>query len=265
MISELLGWAYFICWSVSFWPQILLNHSRRSIAGLSLDFVRLNFVGFSCYAVYTLAMFGSAQVQEEYRRVWGSASTVKANDVAFAVHALIACSIALAQTIIYAPIATVPFESRWSTRFIGGCMTGQAVAIALHSGGFITTLDILYYLSMVKMATSLVKYIPQAVLNHVRQSTHGWSIHNILLDLAGGVLSIAQLFYDASLNGGWAGVLGNPIKWGLGLVSIVFDVLFIVQHYVLYPVPLLGNDEENIDSLDVESLLLLDIVDESGS
>ena len=27
---------------------------------------------------------------------------------------------------------------------------------------------------------------------------------------------------------------GNPIKFALGFVSIVYDVLFMVQHYVLY-------------------------------
>jgi len=29
-------------------------------------------------------------------------------------------------------------------------------------------------------------------------------------------------------------VMGNPTKFGLGLFSMLFDVLFIVQHYVLY-------------------------------
>lgn len=28
--------------------------------------------------------------------------------------------------------------------------------------------------------------------------------------------------------------MGNPTKFGLGLFSVLFDVLFMVQHYVLY-------------------------------
>ena len=36
MVSSTIGWAYFSCWSLSFWPQTLLNWSRKSVEGLSL-------------------------------------------------------------------------------------------------------------------------------------------------------------------------------------------------------------------------------------
>ena len=32
----------------------------------------------------------------------------------------------------------------------------------------------------------------------------------------------------------WKLVFGDPTKFGLGLFSILFDIIFIVQHYVLY-------------------------------
>ena len=32
----------------------------------------------------------------------------------------------------------------------------------------------------------------------------------------------------------WSGVTGDPVKFGLGFVSIVFDIIFMWQHYVLY-------------------------------
>ena len=54
------------------------------------------------------------------------------------------------------------------------------------------------------------------------------------MDLTGGILSIAQLLIDSGLQHDWSGVTGNPVKFGLGNVSILFDLLFIVQHYVLY-------------------------------
>ncbi|KAG2207270.1 hypothetical protein INT46_003189 [Mucor plumbeus] len=76
--------------------------------------------------------------------------------------------------------------------------------------------------------------MPQVWINFKRKSTIGWSIHNILLDCTGGVLSITQLLLDASLSGDWSGVTGNPVKLGLGLQSIAFDLIFMVQHYILY-------------------------------
>jgi len=77
--------------------------------------------------------------------------------------------------------------------------------------------------------------MPQAWVNYKRKSTSGWSIWQILLDLTGGVLSIVQLLIDSSLQADWSGVTGNPVKLGLGNVSIFFDVIFITQHYILYP------------------------------
>jgi len=32
----------------------------------------------------------------------------------------------------------------------------------------------------------------------------------------------------------WDSIMGDPTKFGLGLFSVLFDILFIVQHYVLY-------------------------------
>ena len=81
---------------------------------------------------------------------------------------------------------------------------------------------------------TVTKYIPQAWANYKRKSTEGWSIGQILMDLSGGVLSIAQLIIDSSLQKDWSGLTGNPVKFGLGNVSIVFDILFMTQHYVLY-------------------------------
>ena len=89
----------------------------------------------------------------------------------------------------------------------------------------------------------MVKYVPQAWSNYQRKSTIGWSIYQVLMDLLGGVLSIAQLLIDSSLQGDWSGVTGNPVKFGLGQISIIFDLLFMVQHYILYR----GAEEDGLE------------------
>ena len=78
----------------------------------------------------------------------------------------------------------------------------------------------------------MIKYIPQVYVNYRRKSTVGWSIGQILLDFTGGILSILQLVIDASLQADWSGVSGNPVKFGLGTIGILFDVIFMTQHYV---------------------------------
>lgn len=85
-----------------------------------------------------------------------------------------------------------------------------------------------------KLVVTVVKYMPQAWANYKRKSTEGWSIGQVNLDLIGGILSILQLVIDSSLQDDWSGITGNPVKLGLGNVSIFFDLIFIIQRYVLY-------------------------------
>ncbi|KAG0178269.1 hypothetical protein DFQ28_004759 [Apophysomyces sp. BC1034] len=72
--------------------------------------------------------------------------------------------------------------------------------------GYAMWIDVMYYLSYIKL----------------------W-------DFTGGSLSITQLLLDAYLSGDWNGVSGDPVKFGLGFVSIAFDLIFMTQHYLLYP------------------------------
>ena len=78
---------------------------------------------------------------------------------------------------------------------------------------------------------TLIKYIPQAYSNYKRKSTIGWSIYQILLDFTGGSLSILQMVL---IGVNFQKYSYNPAKVALGCLSLVFDVLFMLQHYVWY-------------------------------
>lgn len=98
----------------------------------------------------------------------------------------------------------------------------------------VTILDVVLYLSYVKLAVTLIKYTPQAYMNYQRRATTGWSIHNILLDFTGGILSLTQMILLSYNYDDWISIFGNFTKFGLGIISIAFDILFVIQHYVLY-------------------------------
>lgn len=98
----------------------------------------------------------------------------------------------------------------------------------------IAILDVVLYLSYIKLAVTLIKYTPQAYMNYQRKATTGWSIHNILLDFTGGVFSLAQMFLLSYNYDDWISIFGNFTKFGLGVISIAFDIFFVVQHYYLY-------------------------------
>jgi cystinosin len=74
---------------------------------------------------------------------------------------------------------------------------------------------------------SFLKYTPAAYWNYKRKSTKGWSIFNIILDLVGGTFSLASGTLSTS-NG------VNITKVVLAGVTVLYDFLFIFQHYCLY-------------------------------
>jgi cystinosin len=248
-VSAMIGYIYFLCWSVSFYPQVLSNYKRRSTHGLSPDFCALNVLGFACYTAYTVSLYWSSAMQELYRERYGSEVTVQSNDVAFAIHALILSSITLVQIGYYGGVQQRPSKVIVATivAILGLCAIYPCLVVAKSNS--LNWLDYLYLLSFVKIGISLIKYIPQVILNCERKSTVGWSIWNILLDFTGGALSILQLVLDCADLGDFSGITGNLAKFGLGFVSIVFDMLFMTQHYVLYPEA--GGD----DSAETEPLL----------
>lgn len=62
-ISSIIGWAYFVAWSVSFYPQIFTNFRRKSVVGLNFDFISLNVVGFLLYATFNIGLYYNEYIQ----------------------------------------------------------------------------------------------------------------------------------------------------------------------------------------------------------
>lgn len=108
------------------------------------------------------------------------------------------------------------------------------VGVILSSVKVLPWLDFLYGLSYIKLGMTVVKYIPQVYMNYLRKSTKGWNVYNVILDFIGGIFSTAQLFLDSWITGHWSGISGFAIKLGLGFVSIFFDIVFLLQHFVFY-------------------------------
>jgi uncharacterized protein with PQ loop repeat len=55
--SAVLGWIYFLAWSLSFYAQPILNYKLKMCAGLSQEFLFFNITGFLFYGTFTLVYF----------------------------------------------------------------------------------------------------------------------------------------------------------------------------------------------------------------
>ncbi|KAM0367017.1 hypothetical protein ACHAPY_008091 [Fusarium culmorum] len=262
-LSGLFGWVYFFAWSASFYPQPLLNWRRRSTTGTTVDFPLINVLGFAAYFSSNVAFYYSPEIRAQYAaRHKGLESTVQFNDITFALHALFLSIITTSQYLSPALWGFAPNAGNRPSRFIlgvaAGCITGVLFTCAIVSASpgndavyDWVALDIVYAVGYVKLIVTLIKYTPQIVANYRNQSTEGWSIFQILLDLTGGVLSVSQQAIDSYQQRDWSGITGNPVKFSLGNISMIYDSVFIVQHYVLY------RDAESTQSGECENESLL--------
>ncbi|KXX76528.1 Cystinosin [Madurella mycetomatis] len=268
-LSSLFGITYFAAWSVSFYPQSMLNFRRRSTSGTTVDFPLINCLGFLAYLVSNAAFYYSPLIRAQYAaRYKGLTPTVQFNDITFAAHGLVLSIVTTSQYFFPRAWGFAPSIGNKPSRFIlgifFGCIVGVVVVIFVVLGSperdstqqavsSWVWLDAIYAVSYVKLIVTLIKYTPQVIVNYRNRSTKGWSILQILLDFSGGILSIAQQAVDSYIQHDWSGITGNPVKFALGNVSIIYDLIFMTQHYVLYPGAdgksgegdsLLGSDEE---------------------
>ena len=77
------------------------------------------------------------------------------------------------------------------------------------------------------------------ISNYKRKSTIGWNIHNILLDFTGGSFSFGQNIIDSfrdefSITSDDQSKGLNIAKYALSIISMLFDIVFMVQHYILF-------------------------------
>ena len=181
------------------------------------------------HTAYTLSLYASPRIRHQYERKHDHAPEVRFADTLFCVHALLLSTVTMFQIYYYDG-----FAKQRPSRLARYGLAALALYVAGTAILSREALQVLYALSYCKMAVTVCKYLPQLLLNYRRRSTDGWPIDNILLDFTGGALSTLQLILDCLDQGDWAGISGDLVKFGLGVTSMVFDVLFLVQHHVLY-------------------------------
>jgi cystinosin len=133
IVSLLFGWVYTLCWSLSFYPQPILNVRRKSTSGTTIDFPAINVLGFIAYFISNVSFAYSPQIRREYAaRNHGLTPTVQLNDVAFAAHAVLITGLTLSQ---FVP-SLWGFEKRTGigarvSRAILGIQVGSLIGVAV--------------------------------------------------------------------------------------------------------------------------------------
>ncbi|ERE68798.1 cystinosin-like protein [Cricetulus griseus] len=233
IINQVIGWIYFMAWSVSFYPQVIQNWRRKSVVGLSFDFLALNLTGFVAYSVFNIGLLWVPCIQEQFLLKYpNGVNPVNSNDVFFSLHAVFLTLIVILQCCLYE--RGNQYVSWPSIGFLVLAWLFVLVTMIVAAVGVTTWLQFLFCFSYIKLAVTLIKYFPQAYMNFYYKSTEGWSIGSVLLDFTGGSFSLLQMFLQSYNNDQWTLIFGDPTKFGLGVFTIFFDVVFFIQHFCLY-------------------------------
>lgn len=255
LLESIFGWVYFIAWSATFWPQVLLILKRRTTAGLSSDFVAINILGFVSYAIFTFSSYTIPSVSASYQAATGFPPQVELADVFFAAHGAVMCAVLVAQLVFFPPrIPPKPYV----TIGVGLAQLLVILGLVLSIAGRINWYKYLSFAGAVKVLASLIKHFPQVFLNRARGSTVGWSFTMVLLDVVGGGFSVAQQVVKAIKMGSPAPFTSNLAKTFLAAESLVFDFWFILQHTVFYP------DHTDIDKPTGSASTTVDVENDGG-
>lgn len=232
LASSILGWSYFLCWSVSFYPQFWTNYKLGHIDGYSKEFNLLNLYGFLAYFIYSIWGFIDPSIVP---------GVVDIQDIAFAGHAFALTFLMTLQCLWYEP-NYLSSTHLWVKSLLLFLVLTSLIICPLQLIEIFPSSSLNFngclWLGYSKVLITLLKYFPQALKNFSRKSTEGWSIANVLLDFTGGLLSLIQIFVDGANSGNWnvfgKGGTFNIAKFCLGFTSMVFDLVFMMQHYFLY-------------------------------
>ena len=262
VLSQVIGWIYFVLWAFALYPQIYLNWRRKSVEGLSFDYLAFNLSGYIAYSIYNCCFLWSDEIHREYFKIHSSSTQVPVaiNDAVFALHGFFFTFVNIMQIFIYGRQGRS--LALGTVIGLGVGWTSVAVVAIVAACGKLMWIYVLYYLSFGKLLITVIKYSPQVYLNWKNKNTRGWSIVQVFPDLGGAIFSFLQMVVMSINTRDWNTCFGNPTKVFLAVLTIAYDSIFIIQHFVIYRknnklleqyTPVEGNTEEGQARIDEES------------
>lgn len=236
LVSMMLGWIYLMVWSMTNYPQGIMNYTTKSLDGFSIDFGLLNTAGHMLYLVYSWAGLVYPYL---------GTGAVQVNDILYPVHCFMTGAVILAQIFIYDCGKQKKF-SKWVLTLLGGQFSIILMMFVMETFfdyKFPTKFNTLMVAGYFNTIITFVKYTPQVILNYERRSTAGLSIPFFIMDFTGGVCCLFQQFVDlyilVLITGDWSNfsMLSphfNIIKFLIGILTLGFDLVIAFQHFVLY-------------------------------
>ena len=226
VLSSFTGWGFFILISISLYPQFYTNYQLGHVKGFSPDFTFLSLSGFTFYFLHcTWGYFDPTKIS----------GSVNIQDFCYSAHSFVLIVLLVAQCLYYDKQFFKNLQT-WVKVYLSAAWTVSLTFCLLEVLGCLPVkglnLNGCLLFGYLKVSGAFIKYFPQAMKNYTRKSTAGWNIMTTLIELFAWVLSNIQIVLEIFNTGEYESL--NVPKICLGFVTILFDLVFVIQHYTLY-------------------------------
>ena len=153
VVADIVGWGYFLAWTVSFLPQIYENWRRKSVVGYSFDMLTYFMLSYVTYLIYNVAVYFDKGIQESIMKRSHQSSPVKLNDTVFAIVAFLCTSYQCLQCGMYDRGSQTVHLSTWLVSAL--CILASAVLAVLAAFNVVSFVLVLMFCGYMKMCVSL--------------------------------------------------------------------------------------------------------------
>ena len=149
ILADVVGWGYFLCWTVSFLPQIYENWRRKCVVGFSFDMLAYFLLSYITYLIYNVTVFFDPGLVFDNS---GEDNPVKTTDVVFAIVAFICTSYQGIQCLMYDRGSQKIHSS--TIVVCVGCLVALLILVVLKCFGIGSWFLVLQYCGYVKLVVS---------------------------------------------------------------------------------------------------------------
>ena len=220
-VSNAVGWICSVLWTGSLATLAWSNEKAKSTAGITPDMVLYNLIGLLGWNIFSVYFY----VHDEL------GVPVFIQDICYSTTSYAVVLWFVTQMVRF---GTAPFtlfaKFYCMVLFIFVANSAIDTKFGENMPEFVSVLGRLH------LACAVVKYMPQVKYNYVRKSTEGYSIVAVWMDFGGAMLLLLQMFFDGIIRHKWSLMITlNVPKFALCCEVILFNIVYAVQHYILYP------------------------------
>mmetsp|Transcript_2382 Transcript_2382/g.3464 ORF Transcript_2382/g.3464 Transcript_2382/m.3464 type:complete len:308 (-) Transcript_2382:2970-3893(-) len=259
--SFLSGWIYFGCWSLTYYPQIYKNFKRKSVAGLSIDYLAYSTLGHLYYLLYNITIMLNKAIRTEIYEYTNAIPQIKINDVVFSIHAAFLCVLMCYQALLYGS------DLKISKICIASLCIGFLFVFALGYAAENNLYQMNWgkwtlILGKLKIVSASIKYIPQIYLIFSSKNSNGLSFGSIAFDFSGGFFSILQMLMEAIALNDFKEI-SNTLKLkqlspklSLGMISIIANSILYYQYRTYFKTNEKNMDDKLNEPVTIDNLLV---------